>query len=399
MFAGTMAGNFGNYVYHLISGRWLGPVGYGELESLISLFYWLGIIPGVLSLVIVKFTAQYKGEGKQNKLNSLYSYLIKKSAIGAVIMMGIMILLTPFILSFIHLTNPWSYYLVVAVSGMGLIGVVNGSFLQGLAAFKQMTVMRLIEAGLRPAFLIIFLFWGWGVFGAVFTVFVSSIIGIISGFWLVNKIISIKNDGKELIHRKELFFFAIPVLVYSLSFTSLYTTDVVLVRHFLSAHDAGLYAALATLGKIITFTTTPIISVMFPLITQRKAQEERYHKLFILSLMMVTGLAAAILFVYYFFPSLVMFLLYGKEYLAVSSYLFPMGVFLALYSLANVFANFYLCVNKTKIMIISLLACAGQAILLLFFHNNLTQIINVNIIVVSCLLAAFLVYFLYDQRK
>ena len=214
MFAGTMAGNFGNYVYHLISGRWLGPVGYGELESLISLFYWLGIIPGVLSLVIVKFTAQYKGEGKQNKLNSLYSYLIKKSAIGAVIMMGIMILLTPFILSFIHLTNPWSYYLVVAVSGMGLIGVVNGSFLQGLAAFKQMTVMRLIEAGLRPAFLIIFLFWGWGVFGAVFTVFVSSIIGIISGFWLVNKIISIKNDGKELIHRKELFFFAIPVLVY-----------------------------------------------------------------------------------------------------------------------------------------------------------------------------------------
>ena len=128
----------------------------------------------------------------------------------------IMILSAPFFLSLIHLTNSWSYYLVVAVSVLGLVSVVNGSFLQGLAAFNQMTGLRLVEAGLRPVLIVIFLFWGWGVFGAVFTVFLSSLISLLLGFWMVNKITAFKNGEKGIVGRRGLFFFAIPVFIYSL---------------------------------------------------------------------------------------------------------------------------------------------------------------------------------------
>ena len=62
MFVGTMVANVGNYLYHLLMGRMLGPKGYGELESVIAVTYLLFIFLAALNLVIAKFVANLKGK-------------------------------------------------------------------------------------------------------------------------------------------------------------------------------------------------------------------------------------------------------------------------------------------------------------------------------------------------
>ena len=57
LFVGGMVVNVGNYFYNIISGRFLGPEGYGILASLISLFYILTIPTNVIKTVVSRFTS------------------------------------------------------------------------------------------------------------------------------------------------------------------------------------------------------------------------------------------------------------------------------------------------------------------------------------------------------
>ena len=51
----------------------------------------------------------------------------------------------------------------------------------------------------------------------------------------------------------------------------------ILVKHFFSPHDAGIYAGLSLIGRVIFFFSAPIASVMFPVIVQKYARKENYE--------------------------------------------------------------------------------------------------------------------------
>ena len=62
MVGGSMLSNVVNYLYHLAMGRILGPVDYGILASLFSIFYIIGIVPLSSSVSIVKFVSTAKNK-------------------------------------------------------------------------------------------------------------------------------------------------------------------------------------------------------------------------------------------------------------------------------------------------------------------------------------------------
>ena len=49
----------------------------------------------------------------------------------------------------------------------------------------------------------------------------------------------------------DLWFIIFIWSIQALAFTSFFTTDLILVKHFFPPFEAGIYAALSTLGKII----------------------------------------------------------------------------------------------------------------------------------------------------
>jgi O-antigen/teichoic acid export membrane protein len=72
---GTMS--VGNYFYHLLMGRMLGPESYGVLESTISFLYILSVPFNTLTLIIVKFVSAYKGKQDYKSISGFYFYLRK----------------------------------------------------------------------------------------------------------------------------------------------------------------------------------------------------------------------------------------------------------------------------------------------------------------------------------
>lgn len=134
---------------------------------------------------------------------------------------------------------------------------------------------------------------------------------------------------------------------------------------------------------------------MFPLLVKRHTQEIKFQNIFYLALLLVILPSIAITVFYFLFPGFVINLfLGGRDYLKVAPLLGLMGVFLVLFSINNVFVNFFLSIKKTIISLLVLLMAIFQIILIILFHENFYQIIMVSILSLVLLLILLLLYYL-----
>jgi O-antigen/teichoic acid export membrane protein len=392
MMAGSMGVNVVNYVYHLLMGRILGPVDYGVLASVFSILYIIGIVPQSGGVAIVKFISSAKSDTELKYVyHGIKRYIFKFSIWLSVFTL----LISPLITQFLKIENYYTVPVVAFILFMILITLVNQAASQGRLNFIGFVTPNFVSAVGKLALGLLFVYLGLSVFGAVVAIGISAFLTYLVSRYFNRDLLREKKYKEFDIH---LFLkYAGPVLIQALAFTSLFTTDLILVKHFLSPLEAGLYAALSTLGKIIFFAVSPITSAMFPIISGRKARGEGYRKVFLLALMSTAAISIGIIFVYKFFPDIAIGMLYGKAYLLAKNELFWMGLFMFFYTISYVLVNFMLSIGKTKIVYLPLVAAVAQIILISLFHNNIMQIIQTLVYISIILSLSLFTYLLYNR--
>jgi len=391
LFAGTMVANAGNYFYHLLMGRMLGPADYGVLVSLISLTYLLAIPNSTLTLVVTKYVSSFLGKGDRAAVSSFHSWLSRRVTRLIFAAALLLLFISPGISRFLHLDSPFLVFLVCLFGLIGFYTSINLSFLQGFLKFSWTSFLSVASAMIKLFLSLLLVFLGMRVFGAVLSIFLGGLLSLAVSLILVGRLLEKKKDGVE-INLREILGYALPVFLSTLAFTSLYTTDLVLARHFLPVREAGFYASLSMLGKIIFFAASPLTMVMFPLVSNRFEKGEGHLKIFNLAFIFVFLASLAISLVYFIFPELMVNLLYGRQYLPAARYLPIFAVFLTFYSLSYLLVNFYLSIRKTKIVALPVLAALLQIIFIFLFHQRLSQLIWVSVAVLGLLLLSLLFY-------
>lgn len=398
LFSGNMAANFCSYLYHLLMGRMLGPTNYGILESLISIIYLLGIPLSVLALVIVKFVSTQNNKPGFSKIASMYLSFNRKLLVLGLVALGMFLSLSPFISSFLHLDAPVAFLILGGVFFVSVFNTINRAFLQGLLKFVPLSTSIALESFLKFSLAVLFVWLGFQINGAM----IPFLAGAIATYFFTRVFISkaTKEAKKEAtVDYLEMVNYAFPVFVATLGFTSLYTADIILVRHFLPAQEAGYYSALSVLGKIIFFVTSPIGAVLFPIVSEKHANGKPYFNLLFKSFVLVFAACLVVSFIYLFFPEMMINTLFGKEYLPASPQLFPFALFLSLYSMTFLLSTFFLSIYKLQAVIFPAVSALAQAILLAFFHQSLSQVISVSILVTTLLLLTQIVYYFLNYRR
>lgn len=396
VFVGNMSANAINYVYHLVMGRLLGPVEYGILASLYSILYLISIIPSSASVSIVKFISS----AKDNEVYSVYETIRKLIFKIAVVMSVLVVAVAPFASKFLHIENMWSVILVAPILFLSLVTLVNMSVSQGLLKFTGYIIPTLISSLLKFLLGVTFVVIGWSVFGAMFAIVIGAAISYLYSYKYIKKYIKITKTVK--VNLKPFFKYSGPVLLQALAFTSIFTTDVILAKHFLDPFSAGIYAALSTLGKIIFFATSPVAVTMFPVISRRKSLNQGYMKVFLASLAITAAIASTITIFFWLFPNIAIGVLYGKDYLSAKTDLVWMGVFILFYTLSNLLVNFFLSIGNVRIVLIPLLASVVQAVVIWFYHGSITEIIHSSLFVTLAMficLSVYTGYNLYNEQK
>jgi O-antigen/teichoic acid export membrane protein len=396
MFVGSMVANLGSYFYHLLAGRMLGPTGYGALESVISLAYLLFIPLNTLTLVVAKFVANFKGEKNYRGIVWLRNYFNKKLLIISTVVMVLIITSSPLVKLFLKLDSVWPTVFVGLLFFISTFSSLDRAILQGLMLFPKMVVSHIGETTSKMIAALLFIWLGFKVGGGVLGLVVGSLIG----WWLAHinlrtlRQYSPRRPGLKI---SRLLNFALPVFLSHLCFTSIYTNDIILVKHFFSPIEAGLYAALAVMGKVVFYATSAIPNVAYPMAAHHKSQGKNPNNILNHSLLIVIMISLGAIGVYLLFPKLMILILYGKEYLPAVPYLVWMGIFIGLYSVAFLYVNYFLSQDKTKIVILPIIAALSQLLLINHFHQSLFQVLMISIIVSGLLVLSLVIYYLYDS--
>lgn len=392
MIVGSNFANFIAYIYHLIIGRLLGPSPYGELAAILSIIGLFSVAFTFMSLVIVKFVSS----AKKSEIPALFEWFNSKAILVGIAIGVLLFLATPLLSDFLHIKSS-----IVVFVGPVLIfffaSLIYRSFLLGLLRFKQVIIINNAEFFVRLVLSVLFVLVGFSVFGATLGIFLSAIFGFfLSRAFL--KDFRIKSHEGRFRESNKVISYAIPLFLISLAKNSIISADVVLVKHFFNPFDAGLYASLSTLGKIIFYGSAPISAVMFPLVSQRQARGKSYLRIFLLSLILTALIAGAILLVYWLLPDLSIRILYGEKFIQASPNLVWFGLFAAIFTLSSLISSFYLSRGKTEILVFIIIAAVGQVVGIWFFHETILTVITVSIIAVSFLLSSLLIYLGYEFK-
>ncbi|OGH16064.1 MAG: hypothetical protein A3C30_00590 [Candidatus Levybacteria bacterium RIFCSPHIGHO2_02_FULL_40_18] len=394
MFLGLGFMNVGNYLYHLLMGRMLGVSLYGALESIISALYILSVPTLTLNLVIVKYVASYKGRGENESIYGLYNYILRLLLIFGLLISVIFVIISPFIQKFLHLPSITLALLLPLGFFINLFYFLNKSLLQGISSFFKLSMLNFIEALVKLLSAILLVYLGYKVEGAYGAVIVSIVLASVVSAFYIKDIVKIHlTSTVKYLHGRDLLKFSLPTFITSLSLISIFTTDVILVRHFFPGADSGYYSALSVLGKIVYFAAAPIVLVLFPMISEHHARGESYRRLLILGTSFTLLIAGFITLVFFFAPEFMVLLLFGTKYLVIANMLGMFGIFVSLLSLSSLFANFYLSIHRTVPSFFVGGAAILQIILITFFHKTIAEIIWISITVTFLLLILLLLYY------
>jgi O-antigen/teichoic acid export membrane protein len=387
---GNLLVNLGNYIFNLLVGRFLGPVDYGVMAAVIALLYIISVPSTALNLIVTKFTSRFKAENEWDRLSFFFLRLNKILLFSCFLVLLLFVFLSRPLANFLKIDSGLPVIFLGGLLGATLLSALGNSTLQGLLKFNFLAVSGALAVAVKLVLGLGLVWWGWAVGGALTGFLGGFLLPYLISFWPLRFLFKEKKETVK-IDWGEVAKFAAPAFFSTLGLTLLYTGDVVLVKHFFPAEEAGLYSALSLTARIILFVTAPIGMVMFPLISEKYTKKESYAGLFLTALLLTTFIAVAATVFYALFPELVVKIFFGVDYLAAAPYLGRFAIFLSLYSLCNLFASFYLAVQRVRIATLPFLFGVLQLVLIGFSHRSFADVLNVATGVTLALLICFVV--------
>src|SRR3989344_2051812 len=401
IFLGSIFGNFFNFLFNLFISRNLSIEDYGVVASLLSLMTLFALPVGAIIPTIVYFSADAFGKGDLNLVKVIYKKITKVSFFVGVIIFLFFLIFNGRIGQFFHIKET-NFIMLSGVSiFIAFIGIANQPLLQAKLSFRFLSFTNTLSAFIKLVFGISLVFFGFSVGGILWAIIFASVTPYFLSFFQL-KFLFYKRETVSAISFKNISYYGAPAALATIGLTSLITFDIILVKHFFNPTDAGIYAILSLIGRVVYYFSSPIASVMFPLIVQKHVKGEKYQNDLKLSLFLVFVPSACIVVFYALFPEFIVTFFSQKFIPAFAIKLIvPFAILTSLYSLLTVLSNFFLSINKVKIFIPILIGSLLQIILISIFHESFTQIIAISIIITGLLLIILLLYYwrLYGKNK
>jgi len=375
MFLATNAANACNFSFHFVMGRMLGRASYGEVNSLISLFFIFGVPAIALQTVITKYVASFKAKGEYGKASYLISKFTRTLLVYAAVGFLLFVAGSRMLVSFLKISSTWPVIALGLVVLVGALLPIGRGTLQGLQSFWHLGVNLMVDGVLRFLLAMVLVYFGLGVTGAIGAQVVSGIIALSLLVFPLRFLAKEKPD--PAIDLGEIYRYFWPVVISLLCFNVLTQIDIVLVKHFFHPAQAGDYSSAAKVGSIVLFLPAAIATVMFPKISEARALDRDPRSILRKSLLTVGALCGFVAIGYFLFPSLPVSILYGSKFMAAASLVGLFGVAMTFFALLNILLFYHLSTTKFTFLYFLVIFTCIHVLLLWFFHGSLAQVVTI----------------------
>ncbi|WP_420571114.1 sugar isomerase [Kordia sp.] len=387
--------NGGNYVYNLLLGRFLGPEKFADAAVLVTFLLVLSFVAMTFQLVTAKFSVLFEA----STFNAFVSNIYKKS-IATGIILGCLIIFFSIELQAFFKTSSSSMFVVF---GLGIplyfIMSVNRGIFQGKQQLISLSVTYQAEMFCRLILTLVLLY-----VLKIDTALIISL-GILASFFCGLIPFNIKNiswkstNALTKTQGKLVRNFFMITAFYELTQIIINNSDILLVKHYFESFDAGLYASLALIGRVVYFIAWMFVMLLLPTVVKLQKEGKDTVPILLKYVTYIAGIAAIIILSCVLFPTQIVTILFGESYVAITPLLWKYALATGIFALSNIFAYYYLSLDKYIPVVLSGIFGMLQIMLIVFFHESLTQVVHLQIIAMVLLLIVQLSFFFYESKK
>jgi|TARA_B110000908_G_scaffold171992_1_gene236968 O-antigen/teichoic acid export membrane protein len=386
--------NGGNYLYNLILGRILGPEQFADAAVLITFLLVLSFVAMTFQLATAKFSVIFEA-------NLFISFISKvyKNAITVGISLGALIIIFSKQLQEVFNTSTSSMFVVFGIGvPLYFLMSVNRGVFQGKKAFKALSITYQTEMLSRLLITLGLLF----LFNIESSLVIAIGILISFGFGLIPFKFENLNFKTSVVieasQTKLVRNFFIITAFYEFTQIIISNSDMLLVKHYFESYEAGLYASLALIGRIVYFTAWMFVMLLLPTVVQLKKEGKATAPILLKYVGYIATISSVIVLCCSLFPETVITLLFGKSYLAIAPLLWKYALATGLFAISNIFAYYYLSLDRYIPVIFSAIFGMLQMGLVIFFHESLEQVVHMQIVAMILLLVFQIIYFALDSK-
>ena len=371
-----------NLAYNVAVARFLGPQGFGHATAVYTLLTLTSAVTLSFQITSAKVVAQQVSEDDRD---AVYRDL-HLAAWGCGLLVAI--LLSVFrqgITDYLNLPNAT---LVVLLAIGAAFYVPLGSrrgYIQGAYGFRRLAQNLVLEGAIRLAGSLVMVLLGFGVTGVI----AANAAAIAVAYLAIAPKLAVRIPNplgfgygfREI--SQAMVFYSGQVLINN--------CDIVLVKHFFAAEEAGLYAAVAMVGRVTFSFSTAIVNSMFPVVAGSGEEERKNLSLIATSLLLVLAVGSIGALGLRFTPAWIWTRFFGASFQLPGPHGFP--YLLALYAITTVIYSLSVVIityeMSYKIANTSWLQLGFSGILiasLCRFHDSLQQVIVVQLVLMIVLL-------------
>ena len=364
-----------NLLYNVITARLLGPTGFAHATAVYTLLMLASAITLSFQVVCAKYVA---GHQTSEEKNEIFAALHLRAWIAGVGLGLLLFLFNRALNTYLNLPDP----LLISLLALGTafyipLGVRRG-YIQGVHAFSALAVNFMLEGLVRlgGAYLLIRL--GLGVKGAV----LASVIAVIASYLLAKPSPGLQAQGARRIHipfkegLQSIVFFSGQVVINNF--------DIVLVKHFFTPDQAGIYAAVSLIGRLVNMCAWSVVNTMFPVSAAARSSDREARPVLFMSLSMVFVILTVLILGLWAIPSFVWRTLFGAHFElgnfgGLAALLILYAVTTGIYSLSSVLITYEMSRKIANTSWAQLGFSAALALGICVFHQSLRQVIYVQL--------------------
>lgn len=392
-----------NYSSSLVFSRLLTPESFGDLTALLAFAVVVAVPTGAAQTVVAARVSAYNSAGEHGRIRYMVRYAVVHMALIATLATLVYVAAIPLVEKVLSLQALGPALALTPLIWLAFTVPIVLGVLQGLDRYIAFGVMSLAIALSRLVFGIPLTYVGGGAGGALAGQAIGNAIVLVVAAYLLRHLWLHRGTGAGRAGlRRKPNLATVSAGGAFVGFAVLSNLDIVLAKVFLEPRAVGLYAALATIAKILIFLPGAIAVVLVPHAARAGADQRQRSRVLRGAALAVMAATLLVTVPMALMPKLTLRLMFGHRYEYGASGVLPMllaGAGLALLYLLVVFS---VTIEDRRWMLLLGSGVVLQAIGITLFHESPAQIALVQACVVGSLLLANEMWFhplLHDRAQ
>ena len=371
-----------NLIYNIAVARFLGPSAFGHATAVYTLLILISAITLSFQIVCVKLVAQQASpEGK----SAAYRGFHRSAWACGIIVALVLLLFQKALADYLHLPSPILVVLLAIGAAFYVPLGCRRGYIQGAYGFQRLAINLVLEGLVRLGLSLLFITLGFGVPGVIAANAAAIAVAYVAAAPRLTAPVP------SQLHLPDAFREALQAIVFFAGQVLINNCDIVLVKHFFPPNVAGLYAAVALVGRVIFAFSSAVVNSMFPLVAGTGNRERKDHRILATSLLLVLAIGFALALGLRLAPAGVWTAFLGPQFEIAGKHGLPF--LLALYAITTVIYSLSVVIiayeMSYKIANTSWVQLAFSGIVVVGicrFHSSLQQVIWVQLALMVVLL-------------